>query len=933
MSAGRVRPLLRPPSSALRSQRSTLHAPRSTAASIIIPVFNQVALTTQCLQAIVGREDCEIIVVDDGSTDLTPQTLMDFGECLKVVEHAANTGFAQSCNDGAAQAHGQYLVFLNNDTIPQPGWLEALIGYADSHPEAAVVGAKLLYPNNTIQHAGVVICQDKYPRHVYTGFPADHPAVTKSRRFQIVTAACMLVRRRAFDELGGFNTEFRNGFEDVDLCLRAQAAGHEIHYCAESVLVHLESATSGRRKNEGDNYRLYNELWKDRVRPDDFSYYLEDQLISVSYEGGHPFHLNVSPSLAVIEGSARQAESEEILIQRARQVAELTRENMHLRVALGQDAPKVAALEYPRLRGRIRDAVLQAVPAGATILVVTKGDGALLELEGRKAWHFPRTEEGAYAGYHPADSSAAIAHLEQLRQKGAEYLVVPQTSFWWLTHYKEFGQYLAQHCRSLLNSPDSCAIFGLGQKEHPLASLPAEPLYAKVEKLGQQSGFAPLQKGRRKVLYVSHNHPRLVTGGAEVYAFELYQAMRLSGDFEPLLLARAEAVANASEHAVRSAQILRCGDTDGEYLFYSKRSEFDPFYLRSRGDRGCAHAFREFLRKEHPDVVHFQHTHLMGCDLVGEARQLLPDAAIVYTLHEYLPICYRNGLMIRSGTLGLCRTPSPDQCHGCFPDVSLDAFIDRKQALLRHLSAADLFLAPSRFLMERYVEWGIPPEKIRFEEYGRHLFRPCKDSIPDRPRNRFGYFGQLNWFKGVDVLLEAIAILTASADAIPSAARAKELLNGTTPSPQLCIHGANLELQGEEFQAKFKASLGALKDSVTFAGPYSRDELPRRMANTDWVVVPSLWWENSPLVIQEAFGHGRPVICSDIGAMREKVEDGRNGLHFRAGDARSLAQTMQRAITSPGLWESLVDGIPKVYPMDEHISALKRLYEELLERR
>src|SRR6202040_3852687 len=89
------------------------------------------------------------------------------------------------------------------------------------------------------------ICQDRYPRHVYTGFPADHPAVETARRFQIVTAACALMRREAFTLAGGFDTSFANGYEDVDLCLRLGELGYEVHYCPRSVVYHLESITRG----------------------------------------------------------------------------------------------------------------------------------------------------------------------------------------------------------------------------------------------------------------------------------------------------------------------------------------------------------------------------------------------------------------------------------------------------------------------------------------------------------------------------------------------------------------------------------------------------------------------------------------------------------------------------------------------------------------
>jgi glycosyltransferase involved in cell wall biosynthesis len=100
----------------------------------------------------------------------------------------------------------------------------------------------------------------------------------------------------------------------------------------------------------------------------------------------------------------------------------------------------------------------------------------------------------------------------------------------------------------------------------------------------------------------------------------------------------------------------------------------------------------------------------------------------------------------------------------------------------------------------------------------------------------------------------------------------------------------------------------------------------------DWVVVPSVWWETGPLVVWEAFQYGRPVICSDIGGMSEKVADGVNGLHFRRGDAVDLAAAMQRAMETPGLWDTLRGGIPSRpgHPLDEHVANLTGIYSSLL---
>lgn len=311
--------------------------------SIIIPVYNKASLTRHCVSALLTSpptgSDFEIIVVDDASTDLTPQLLGSFGDRIRVVTHATNAGFATACNDGAAAASGEYLVFLNNDTVALGRWLDALLMYATRHPAAAVVGSKLLFPNNTIQHAGVVFGQDRWPRHIYAGFPADHPAVNRSRRFQVVTAACMLARREIFEQIGGFDDSFTNGAEDVDLCLRLGERGDEVHYCHESVLYHLESVTARRTDMQEHNARLYTSRWLDRVRPDDVGYYLEDGLLSVtypnmSYSDSYPVHFSISPLLGALEQDARSGQADRLITARSRQVFDLLKELTRINLSM-----------------------------------------------------------------------------------------------------------------------------------------------------------------------------------------------------------------------------------------------------------------------------------------------------------------------------------------------------------------------------------------------------------------------------------------------------------------------------------------------------------------------------------------------------------------------------------------------------------------------
>jgi glycosyltransferase involved in cell wall biosynthesis len=441
---------------------------------------------------------------------------------------------------------------------------------------------------------------------------------------------------------------------------------------------------------------------------------------------------------------------------------------------------------------------------------------------------------------------------------------------------------------------------------------------------------------RPKVLYVAHNHPTIIPGGVENYALELYEGVKAAGRYEPILLARSGPPVSRTGSPHPGTALARVNDDEGQLFFYTDSSGFDLFRMTAPDKRLYTSSFRDVLLSYRPDVVHFQHTLFFGVDILRETRNTLPDAAIVYTLHEYLPICHRDGQMLRTVDERPCSEASPRRCHECFPEISPQAFFARKRFIQSHFELVDLFLSPSRFLIDRYVDWGIPREKMRFEPNGR--IPPSSEGIgaaasgasshstgpvgSERPRNRFAFFGQFSRFKGVQVLLDAMRIL---------ADEAAE--DGPEDRPRAWLHGANLELRSPEFRRDFEERLEATRGNVTLVGRYERDDLPELMKAVDWVVIPSIWWENSPLVIQEAFMHGRPVICSDIGGMAEKVEDGVSGLHFRTGDARSLADTMRAAARDPDLWSRLQRGIPEVYWMDEAVESISAMYDELLEQK
>ena len=282
--------------------------------SIVIPVHNHSALTDQCLSALREQKlDATIIVVDDASSDDTTDVLERHGEMITVVRNTENLGFAGSVNRGAAAAdEGDDLVFLNNDTVPHEGWLDALVRRANQSPRAGIIGALLLYPDGGIQHAGVVFARHKMPYHIYRGLPPTHPPAREARQFQVVTGACMWVRRAAWNVLGGFDTAYVNSAEDVDLCLRAREAGWEVWYEPGCVVTHHESATRGLGSNPDTNMNeiLFAQRWRDRVVADDLDTYIADGMIEVGYEDWNRVRLRVSPAVGeAVAAGAPETES------------------------------------------------------------------------------------------------------------------------------------------------------------------------------------------------------------------------------------------------------------------------------------------------------------------------------------------------------------------------------------------------------------------------------------------------------------------------------------------------------------------------------------------------------------------------------------------------------------------------------------------------
>ncbi|MDF1635357.1 glycosyltransferase family 4 protein [Mycoplana sp. MJR14] len=408
----------------------------------------------------------------------------------------------------------------------------------------------------------------------------------------------------------------------------------------------------------------------------------------------------------------------------------------------------------------------------------------------------------------------------------------------------------------------------------------------------------------KRILVAAHNHPSLHPGGTEIFAHDLFRAYQRAGH-EALFLGATNQIHREARPGTSFQGIGPAGD---EVLLWS--GHFDRFFMSQIDLYGVVPDVTELLRDFRPDVVHLHHLLLLGAEFPHIVRRTLPNCQIVMTLHDYYPICHHDGLMVRTGSRELCYQASPDRCHACFKDIPLDRFALRERHLKALLSTVDHFISPSAFLKERFVQWGLAEDAISVIPNGIPTRKPgAGRQRLDGGRPVFGYFGNLNPWKGATVLLEA----------------ARQLLADGLEF-ELRVHGG-APFQSKNFVEEIDELFAGTAPSVQRRGPYRREDIGDLLAAVDCTIVPSVWWENAPLVIQEAQAQGRPVIASNIGGMAEMIEHGVNGLTVPPNDARALAAAMRNLLEQPNLLQELSANARR----PDDIDTTARRYLELME--
>jgi glycosyltransferase involved in cell wall biosynthesis len=427
------------------------------------------------------------------------------------------------------------------------------------------------------------------------------------------------------------------------------------------------------------------------------------------------------------------------------------------------------------------------------------------------------------------------------------------------------------------------------------------------------NGTMVAKRTRKRIAFVVHKFPPESVGGTELYCWSLARTLTRAGHEIHIFYPTPDLL--PGEEMV---------EREGVYLWRvplpDSRNAENPVsqYWHTFRDLGIEAVFTRFLAQVQPDLVHFQHVQGVSARLIALAAPLTR----IVTLHDYWYFC-ANSQLIRPDRQP-CQGPNAG-CRNCVdcateradlqwmrplrPLVALP-FAYRNHYLSKLADEVDLFIAPSEFLRQQYIRHGFPADRMIVVENGLDEDKLAMQPVVPLPdpqiRPHFGFLGSLAWQKGVHILIEAF--------------------NQVGDNASLTIYGS--ERLFPDYVAKLKGL--AQHPNIRFAGLLEPQQVGAALRQLDCLVVPSLWYENSPLVIQEAYGMGVPVVASRLGALTEKVEDGRAGRLFGPGDVTDLATVLRELVDQPQRLAQMAQQIVSAPAMPEHADRLLSIYETLM---
>lgn len=389
-----------------------------------------------------------------------------------------------------------------------------------------------------------------------------------------------------------------------------------------------------------------------------------------------------------------------------------------------------------------------------------------------------------------------------------------------------------------------------------------------------------IKKRKKRILVVNNLFPPFVSGGAEIVAYEQSKKIKKMG-FDIRIfsgkrdnLSRRYSLIKKKKYFEVSRVILHDDDFDYNYFNDSEKEEL-------LGE------FSKTLYEVSPDLVHFHNLAGLSIKMIEECKKL--NIPMIMTLHDYWPICYKGTLLddnssvcnIKDGRCLNCKKELINMKNG---PVSA---LTRNTLLLKYMSMVDLLISPSKYLIERFIDCGIPADKTRVINNGIDTLRFRRLNKGKSKKIRFGFIGQICEHKGVYNLLSSISLLSP-----------KERIRVS-----FFIAGSGEKNLLEHYKEVIREQ--KIADCVNFLGRIKNNKICKFFSYIDVLIVPSVWPENSPVVIMEAFASGTPVLASRIGGIPELVEDGITGYLHRHDDPAELASNIRRIIENPGIVDKM----------------------------
>ncbi|MGC9777815.1 MAG: glycosyltransferase family 4 protein [Candidatus Heimdallarchaeota archaeon] len=389
--------------------------------------------------------------------------------------------------------------------------------------------------------------------------------------------------------------------------------------------------------------------------------------------------------------------------------------------------------------------------------------------------------------------------------------------------------------------------------------------------------------------------------GSEVYSLHL--AKQLNEEHDVVVFHRIE------NPFLKEYEIIRSSFNGLEK--YMINIPYLPHYFEGRYiNRKVEKIFEDFLNEYKPDIIHFGHLNYLSTNLVKIART--SGYPTIFTLHDFWLYCPRGQLINRRND-DLCYNLDLENCARCLDEYlgdSVDVRLkirDRIDYIQNNVvDNVDLFLAPSKFLMEKMIEFGIPSNKITYLDYGFNFdfFKDYKKIKSEKIR--FGYIGRIIPTKGIHLIVDAFNRIE-------------------NERVEMRIYGSSSTIS----YLKSRAT----NPNILFLGSYENWEISKVLAEIDVLIVPSIWFENSPLVIHEAAMVKIPIITSNLGGMAEYVKDNINGLLFERNNSNDLKEKIMVFINNPELIEKFSEKSMEVDSIEEHTSKILEFYNRIIEER